>query len=116
MASYNGLLRKNWRIFVLIPGLIVILFGLIQLFILPHDFLKHIGYSPHTIPAYQTVDSDISYHRIQPTLRGANPLGAYLVLVIPAMFLAFKKTHKVVLGICTASVLVLLILTHEVHG
>jgi O-antigen ligase len=58
-----------------------VLFGLCQL-LLPIGFLAHFGYGPQTIPAYQTVDNKLDYQRIQSTLRGANPLGAYLVVII----------------------------------
>lgn len=89
-ASY-GFLSHNWYKILLYPSAAVVVFGLIQRFILPYDFLRHFGYSPKTIPAYQTVDANINYHRIQSFLRGANPLGAYLVLVIPAYFVTLKK-------------------------
>jgi hypothetical protein len=94
LASNNGFLKRNWRAILLAPAAIVILFGIIQRFILPYDFLKHFGYGPDTIPAYQTVDSNIDYRRIQSTLRGANPLGAYLVLIIPAIFVVLGKYRR----------------------
>ncbi|MBI1857233.1 O-antigen ligase family protein [Candidatus Saccharibacteria bacterium] len=92
VSSKNEFLKRHWQKIVVIPALIVISFGILQRFVLPYDFLKHFGYGPKTIPAYQTVDNKIDYRRIQSTLRGANPLGAYLVLAI--MFLWMKR-HKV---------------------
>jgi hypothetical protein len=94
LAASNDFLKKNWRIILLAPAAIVVVFGIAQRFFLPYDFLKHFGYGPDTIPAYQTVDSNIDYRRIQSTLRGANPLGAYLVLVIPAIFVVLGKYRK----------------------
>ena len=91
VATSCDFLARNWHKILLYPSAIVVLFGLAQRFILPYDFLKHFGYSPKTIPAYQTVDANIDYHRIQSTLRGANPLGAYLILIIPAYFAVFNK-------------------------
>lgn len=91
LASYSDFLKRNYRKILLWPAAVVIVFGLAQRFILPYDFLKHFGYRPDTIPAYQSVDSNLSYRRIQSTLRGANPLGAYLVLVIPAFLSAYRR-------------------------
>lgn len=79
-------LRSHWQWIVLWPSAIVILFGLLQIFVLPADFLKHFGYSASTIPPYETINHNAHYPRIIATLRGANPLGAYLL--IPISFLA----------------------------
>jgi hypothetical protein len=106
VAASCKFLKENWRVILLAPAAFVMIFGLIQRFLLPYDFLRHLGYGPGTIPAYQTVDSNIDYRRIQSTLRGANPLGAYLVLVIPAIILAIKSTWLKIAGLA-ASLLVL---------
>lgn len=66
---------------VLIPAVVVLVFGLFQRFFLPHDFLKHFGYNNATIPPIETIDHKLKYPRIQSTLRGANLLGAYLIIV-----------------------------------
>jgi O-antigen ligase len=66
----------------------------LQYILLPADFLKHFGYGPGTIPASATIDQKVSYPRVQSTLRGPNPLGAYLVLVLSAvgaMIVAARK-------------------------
>lgn len=91
VASSDSFLKRYWPKILLVPALVVILFGLVQQFLLPYDFLRHFGYGPHTIPAYQTVDANLDYRRIQSTLRGANPLGAYMVLILPAMAVALSK-------------------------
>jgi hypothetical protein len=106
VAASCKFLKENWLAILLAPALLVVFFGLIQRFLLPYDFLRHLGYGPSTIPAYQTVDSNIDYRRIQSTLRGANPLGAYLVLVIPAIILTIKSTWLKIAGLA-ASLLVL---------
>jgi O-antigen ligase len=74
--------RVDWRLVALIPAAVVIGFALAQ-YLLPADFLRHFGYGPDTIPAYQAVDNKIEYVRLQSTTRGPNPLGAYLVVIIP---------------------------------
>jgi hypothetical protein len=75
-------LRDRWQRLVLWPATLVIIFGLFQAVILPHDFLRHLGYSDATIPAVETINHNQHYVRIMSTLRGANPLGAYLVVPI----------------------------------
>ncbi len=72
-----------WAKLVVWPAVAVIIFGLLQFTVLPKDILSHIGYSSQTLLAYQTVDNQPSLARVQSTLRGPNPLGAYLVLIIP---------------------------------
>jgi len=74
-------LRSHWQWMVYWPAMGVIFFGLLQIF-LPHDFLRHFGYGSSTIPAYETINHNIHYIRITSTLRGANPLGAYLLIPI----------------------------------
>ncbi|MBI3624034.1 O-antigen ligase family protein [Candidatus Saccharibacteria bacterium] len=91
VASQTDFLQRHWRQLILIPAAIVVGFGLLQRLALPYNFLRHFGYGPNTIPAYQTVDQKLAYRRIQSTLRGANPLGAYLVLVLPLGMLTLKK-------------------------
>ncbi len=78
-------LYRHWKQLLLVPAVIVMLIGLLQAFVLPYDAFSRIGYGPDTIEAYETVDNKIDYIRIQSSLRGANPLGAYLVLVLAAV-------------------------------
>lgn len=91
LTSASPFLKNNWRKILLAPAGVVVVFGLIQKLLLPLDFLRHFGYGKNTIPAYQTVDANLEYRRIQSTLRGANPLGAYLVLIIPAFWPCVKR-------------------------
>jgi hypothetical protein len=93
LASCNGLLRRHWQWFVAVPAVFVVVFGLMQL-ALPYDFLRHFGYGPSTIPAFQTIDNKLDYQRIQSTLRGANPLGAYLVLCISLLVAMWYKIRR----------------------
>jgi hypothetical protein len=101
LSFYSGFFKKYWQPILLWPAMIVITFGLLQR-ALPHDFLRHFGYGPNSIPAYQTVDSDLNYQRIQSTLRGANPLGAYLVLIIPALVFVRRRRLKIITLIAAA--------------
>lgn len=68
---------------VFVGGAVVVFgFALLQLFVLPKDILAHIGYSKQTIAPYLTVDQNPNYIRINSTLRGPNPLGAYAMIVL----------------------------------
>lgn len=73
--------------FVIGAGIVTV-FALLQATVLPHDILAYIGYSTSTIAPFLTVDQNMDYIRINSTLRGPNPLGAYAVVVL-AVLLAF---------------------------
>lgn len=77
-----------------VGAVIVVGFACLQL-VLPHDALKYLGYSDTTIAPYLTVDKNPDYVRLNSTLRGPNPLGAYAVmaLAIVASF-AISKRHN----------------------
>jgi hypothetical protein len=95
VSTQVTVLKRYWQWAVGIPFVVVVLFGLAQL-LLPYDFLTHFGYGPHTIPAFQTVDNKLEYQRIQSTLRGANPLGAYLLVglsLVTAYWLKIRRYH-----------------------
>lgn len=80
---------------ILYPALIVVGFGLLQIFVLPNNFLAHFGYNSSTILPFQTINNNSKYVRILSTLRGSNPLGAYLIIPITYLgLLLFKKIKK----------------------
>jgi hypothetical protein len=93
ITQYSSFFKKYWKQILIYPALAVIAFGLAQLF-LPIDFLRHFGYGPNTIPAFETVNQQLGLHRIQSTLRGANPFGTYLILIIP-IFIFFSTKHRI---------------------
>lgn len=74
-------------------ALIVIGFAALQVTVLPDDILKHIGYGPQTITPYLTVDLNYEYVRINSTLRGPNPVGAYAGLCL-ALVIAFVVQRR----------------------
>lgn len=67
---------------IILPAIVVVGFGLMQMSVLPPDALSAIGYGPDTIIPYQAVDNNPDFPRAQSTMRGPNPLGAYLIPVI----------------------------------
>lgn len=60
---------------------IVVGVALLQL-VLPHDALKYLGYSDATIKPYILLDENPHFIRMNSTLRGPNPLGAYAMMVL----------------------------------
>jgi hypothetical protein len=76
---------KYYKLFIkvgIVGALVVLVFAMLQVFVLPIDVLKYIGYGKNTIVPYLTVDQNYDFIRINSTLRGPNPLGAYAVIVL----------------------------------
>ena len=87
-------LTRNWPKLVFIPSLVVSVFAVLQFSVLPHNFLGHFGYNAQTIAPFETINHNAKYIRVESTLRGANPLGAYLVIIlalIGTLMLSMKK-------------------------
>jgi hypothetical protein len=103
IAVRTNRIRAPWLRMVLWPATIVVVFGLLQVFILPHTFLSHFGYGPNTIPVFETINHNTHYIRIQSTLRGANSLGAYLIIpisVLTVMIVRGKRSWPFLLLYC----------------
>lgn len=83
--------RKNFFKVFMFAAVFVVVFALLQVFILPADILKYIGYGPHKIEPYLTVDKNSAFVRINSTLRGPNSLGAYAVIVLGFIAAAIAK-------------------------
>jgi O-antigen ligase len=98
-AQRSVWLRRSWPKLVLIPAAIVTVFAVLQFTVLPHDFLSHFGYrAATTIAPIETINHNSHYIRVQSTLRGANPLGAYLVIILSAVGVLFVRGRKKLLG------------------
>jgi len=93
-ATQTPWLRDNWKRLLLVPAVLVIGFGMLQATVLPYDFLRNFGYNVNTIEPFQTVDSKLGYVRIQSTLRGSNPLGAYLVLILSGLLVLMQRNRS----------------------
>ncbi len=84
---------KRWFVrLVLLGALVVIGFGTLQI-VLPPDFLRYFGYGETTIQPYLTIDQNADFIRLQSTLRGPNPYGAYAASVA-IMALAWLVARK----------------------
>ena len=92
LALYPQYKKLFIKVFV-VGALVVLVFAILQLTILPNDFLKYLGYNQTTIMPYLTVDQNVSFIRINSTLRGPNPLGAYAVIML-VLLLAFWLKAK----------------------
>jgi len=87
-------LRSNWQWLLLWPAAIVVVFGLLQAFVLPRDFLTFFGYSIQTIEPFETINNDNGFIRIASTLRGPNPLGAYLLIPLSMLAILILKGQQ----------------------
>lgn len=95
IAAKSNFLARQWKKILLVPAMLVSAFAILQYLVLPYDFLKHFGYSAATIDPYETINNNINRLRVFSTLRGANPLGAYLVIPLSALaFLLIKHRSK----------------------
>jgi hypothetical protein len=115
IAASRKLAGFPWRKLVLIPAAIVIIFGLLQMFILPKDILTHVGYGENTILPYQTVDNQPDIVRVQSFLRGSNPLGAYLIFIIVLLVVMYisDKKRRVWWAVFTAGAVILMVGTYS---
>lgn len=96
VAAKSDILSRIWPKILLLPAAAVSFFAILQFLVLPYDFLKHFGYGQATISPYETINHNINHLRVASTLRGANSLGAYLILPISALvslLLAKKLKH-----------------------
>lgn len=87
-------LRAHWQWLVYWPAVVVVIFGLLQIFILPNDFLRHFGYGAATIPPYETINNNQHFVRVASTLRGPNPLGAYLLVPLSLLTVLLLSTKR----------------------
>lgn len=94
---------------ILWPAAVVIGFGLLQMFILPDDFLRHFGYGPDTIEPYATIDAKSEWVRIFSFTRGANQLGQYLILPLVLLGALWLKRRSRQLAIAITGGLLVMV-------
>lgn len=115
LATRSEFLPSNWKKLVMWPAAAVCLFAALQIFVLPNDFLTHFGYGDTTIPAFHAIDQKDGFQRAQSTLRGPNPLGAYLVIILSAVsaWAYSKRFHDAKLNGLLLIVVLALFLSHS---
>lgn len=80
---------------IVVSGSIVALFGIIQFFILPRDFLAKLGYSMQNgVLPWFYIDDKPDFFRIMSTMRDPNSLGSYLLLPISLVCAKLATQHK----------------------
>lgn len=95
IALRSSRLHARWLRLVLWPAAIVIGFSLLQIFVLPYDFLRHFGYDLNTtIAPFETVNHNLQFIRVMSTLRGANPFGAYLLIPISVLTVLMVRGQR----------------------
>lgn len=77
--------------YLIIIGVVVSVFGILQVLVLPTDFLAHFGYSAKTIEPSVVIDSNPHLLRAFATLRGPNDFGAFLILPMILVVSQLKK-------------------------
>lgn len=114
VAQKTSWLYIWWLQIILGPAVVVVVFGLLQQFVLEKDVLRHVGYNENTIVPYQAVDNKPEYARLQSSLRGPNPLGAYLTLIattLAALFIRYKQ--RALIAAAGAAVLIVLFFSYS---
>jgi hypothetical protein len=92
VASPRFLKNVTWAIMV--PACFVIAFGLLEVTVLPHNFLTDFGYSASTIKPFEKLGPAVSSLRFPSTLGGPNQLGTYLILPFAlGLVTSFRRRH-----------------------
>jgi O-antigen ligase len=100
MALRINKLPEKLKRLVLITGVILAALAILQALFLPPTLLQHIGYEPLGVetpgfpPAVTTLGEVDDFIRPQATLRGPNPLGAFLVLPISLLVYSLLKEKR----------------------
>jgi hypothetical protein len=111
LAAKDDWLGRQWQRLLFIPAILVAAFAILQYLILPYDYLKHFGYGDSTISPYETINHNLNHIRVASTLRGSNPLGAYLVLPLSAVALMWIKLKRQRFNLVMVGIGLLLALT-----
>ncbi|MDB5180914.1 MAG: rane protein of unknown function [Candidatus Saccharibacteria bacterium] len=93
LSLYPQYSRLFIKVFVA-GAFVVLVFAILQITVLPNDFLKLLGYNQNTIMPFLTVDQNPDFIRINSTLRGPNPLGAYAMVVVTLLLAYWLKGPK----------------------
>ena len=92
MAFAGVGLRDRLSRILIIATAVVIAFGLIQIYLLPPDWLTNFGYGSDTIPPFLLVDPVLESFRILSTLGGPNQLGSFMIL--PLALVLWKALNR----------------------
>ncbi|MBW4061944.1 O-antigen ligase family protein [Candidatus Saccharibacteria bacterium] len=107
-------LVKKLVVTLLISTGAVIIFGLLQATVLPHDTLVHLGYSftpGQTAPYELVVSGTVTHYRFGSTLGGPNQLGTFLILPLTLTLLLGRKRR--LWWIYSAAILPVMFITYS---
>jgi O-antigen ligase len=100
VVSSPKLINQTAKLMVIV-GAAVAAFGVIQVVLLPADFLVHFGYGEQTVKPYLTLGTGTTI-RIISTLGGPNQLGSYLILplcILTALIVKRFRWWQPVIGL-----------------
>lgn len=102
-VSRQWVRRGSW---VLVgAGVVVAVLGIMQVLVLPGDFLGRFGYDKETtIAPASLIDNKPDFLRAFATLRGPNDFGAFLILPIVLVIARFRSLPRVV-GVSVLAIL-----------
>lgn len=80
---------------VLYTGVIVVIFGILQYFLLPNDALRHFGFTRENgvLPAF-FIDDKPDLERVMSTIRDPNSLGSYLIIITSVVMAILLSTKR----------------------
>lgn len=93
----EGVTSRNVQRIILGTGLAVAAFAVLQMTLLPRDFLVQFGYGATTVAPYQLVDPQLDSIRVLSTLGGPNQLGSFLLIPLALLLvLAIRQPRRIV--------------------
>ena len=80
---------------------LVVLFALLEMTVLPKNFLSHFGYGygQTMISPYTTLNNNQAVVRLQSFLRGPNPFGAYLIIITLLAAMLWRRGRRALLAV-----------------
>lgn len=97
--SSKSFIKKHLQWLVIIPGLVVAVFAILQSTVLPEKVFEVLGYNAGNINPKQIVDGSLAFHRAFSTLGGPNQLGTYLIVpLVFSLVYAIKQKKWWLLG------------------
>jgi len=88
-------LKKQLTTWLIATGALLAIVALLQVTLLPKDFLAHFGYNKDTtISPYLLIDDDPNALRAFATMRGPNTLASYLLLPLAVVLVIWWQSRK----------------------
>lgn len=104
--DYNVWRRYAAR-FIIVVGIVLAVIGILQVTVIPKDFLSQFGYDKTTtIAPYMLIDLNPHALRAFATLRGPNDFGAFLIIPIILALITIRKRRWMIapIGLMTIAI------------